>query len=38
MSSKQPELVKLVMARPLLSAGMVAKTLKVTPPEAKRIV
>jgi hypothetical protein len=30
-SSKLPELVELVMARPLVSAGMVAKTLDVTP-------
>jgi hypothetical protein len=37
-SSKLPELVELVMARPLVSAGMVAKTLKVTPQAARRIV
>ncbi|NNH41875.1 RHE_PE00001 family protein [Rhizobium laguerreae] len=37
-SSKLPELVELVMARPLLSAGMVAKTLEVTPQAARRIV
>ncbi|WP_234689185.1 RHE_PE00001 family protein [Allorhizobium ampelinum] len=37
-SSKLPELVELVMARPLLSAGMVAKTLDVTPQAARRIV
>ena len=33
-----PELVELVMARPLISAGMVAKTLEVTPQGARRIV
>ncbi|WP_164598847.1 RHE_PE00001 family protein [Rhizobium ruizarguesonis] len=37
-SSKLPELVELVMARPLVSAGMVAKTLEVTPQAARRIV
>lgn len=37
-SSKLPELVDLVMARPLISAGMVAKTLSVTPQAAQRIV
>ncbi len=37
-SSKLPELVDLVMAKPLVSAGMVAKTLKVTPQAARRIV
>ncbi len=37
-SSKLPELVELVMARPLISAGMVAKTLEVTPQGARRIV
>ncbi|MDG3580726.1 RHE_PE00001 family protein [Rhizobium sp. YJ-22] len=37
-SSRLPELVELVMARPLISAGMVAKTLKVTPQGARRIV
>ncbi len=37
-SSKVPELVELVMARPLVSAGMVAKTLDVTPQAARRIV
>lgn len=37
-SSKLPELVKLVMARPLISVGMVAKTLEVTPQGARRIV
>lgn len=37
-SSKLPELVELVMARPLVSAGMVAKTFVVTPQAARRIV
>ncbi|WP_376743792.1 RHE_PE00001 family protein [Ensifer canadensis] len=37
-SSKLPELVELVMAKPLVSAGMVAKTLEVTPQTARRIV
>jgi hypothetical protein len=37
-SSKMPELVELVMAKPLVSAGMVAKTLGVTPQAARRIV
>ncbi len=37
-SSRLPELVELVMARPLISAGMVAKTLEVTPQGALRIV
>ncbi|MDF0663967.1 MULTISPECIES: RHE_PE00001 family protein [unclassified Rhizobium] len=37
-SSKLPELVELVMARPLVSAKMVAKTLDVTPQAARRIV
>ena len=37
-SSKLPELVELVMAKPLISAGMVAKTLDVTPQAARRIV
>ncbi len=37
-SSKLPELVDLVMAKPLVSAGMVAKTLDVTPQGARRIV
>ncbi|QCL97654.1 RHE_PE00001 family protein [Agrobacterium tumefaciens] len=37
-SSKLPELVELVMAKPLVSAGMVAKTLQVTPQAARRIV
>ncbi|MBD9561069.1 RHE_PE00001 family protein [Ensifer sp. ENS03] len=37
-SSKLPELVELVMAKPLVSAGMVVKTLEVTPQAARRIV
>ncbi|TBH50326.1 DUF1612 domain-containing protein, partial (plasmid) [Rhizobium leguminosarum] len=37
-SSKLPELIDLVMATPLVSAGMVAKTLDVTPQAARRIV
>ncbi len=37
-SSKLPELVELVMAKPLVSAGMVAKTLEVTRQAARRIV
>ncbi|WCK05711.1 RHE_PE00001 family protein [Agrobacterium tumefaciens] len=37
-SSKLPELVELVMAKPLVSAGLVAKTLEVTPQAARRIV
>ncbi|KAA3498018.1 DUF1612 domain-containing protein [Rhizobium rhizogenes] len=37
-SSKLPELVELVLSRPLVSAGMVAKTLEVTPQAARRIV
>jgi hypothetical protein len=37
-SSKLPELVELVMAKPLVSAGMVATTLEVTPQAARRIV
>ncbi|ANL38335.1 HTH DNA-binding domain-containing protein (plasmid) [Rhizobium phaseoli] len=37
-SSKLPELVNLVMAKPLVSAGIVAKTLDVTPQAARRIV
>ncbi len=37
-SSKLPELVELVMAKPLVSTGMVAKTLDVTPQAARRIV
>ncbi|TBF23439.1 DUF1612 domain-containing protein (plasmid) [Rhizobium leguminosarum] len=37
-SSKLPELVELVMAKPLVSAGMVVKALEVTPQAARRIV
>ena len=37
-SSKLPELIEMVMARPLVSAGMIAKTLDVTPQAARRIV
>ncbi|NTH53702.1 DUF1612 and helix-turn-helix domain-containing protein [Agrobacterium rhizogenes] len=37
-SSKLPELIELVMAKPLVSAKMVAKTLGVTPQAARRIV
>ncbi|MGG7539775.1 helix-turn-helix domain-containing protein, partial [Rhizobium sp. 12,4] len=37
-SSRLPQLVELVMARRLFSAGMVAKTLDVTPQAARRIV
>lgn len=37
-SSKLPELVELVMAKPLVSAGMVDKTLDVTPQAAWGIV
>ncbi|MBM7321933.1 DUF1612 and helix-turn-helix domain-containing protein [Agrobacterium sp. S2] len=37
-SSKLPELVELVIAKPLVSAGMVVKTLDVTPQAARRIV
>ncbi|ARQ60485.1 HTH DNA-binding domain-containing protein (plasmid) [Rhizobium sp. Kim5] len=37
-SSKLPELVELVMAKPLVSAWMVSKTLEVTPQAARRIV
>lgn len=37
-SSKLPELVEVVMAKPLVSAGMVAKALEVTPQAARRIV
>jgi hypothetical protein len=37
-SSKLPSLVDLVMAKPLVLAGMVAKTLDVTPQAARRIV
>ncbi|WP_018899375.1 RHE_PE00001 family protein [Rhizobium sp. 2MFCol3.1] len=37
-SSRLPELVELVMAKPLVSAGMVAETLGVTQQAARRIV
>ncbi|MCB2402252.1 RHE_PE00001 family protein [Rhizobium ruizarguesonis] len=37
-SSKLPELIDLVMARPLVSAGMIVKTIEVTPQAAVRIV
>jgi hypothetical protein len=37
-SSKLPELIELVMAKPLVSAGLIAKTLDVTPQAARRIV
>jgi len=37
-SSKLPELVELVIAKPLVSAGMVAKALAVTPQAARRII
>lgn len=37
-SSKLPELIELVMAKPLVSAGMIAKTLDVTPQTARRNV
>ena len=37
-SSRLPELVELVMAKPMVSATMVAKTLDVTPQAARRIV
>lgn len=37
-SSKLPALIELVMARPLVSAGMVAERLAVTPQAARRIV
>ncbi len=38
MSSKLPELVELAISKPHVSAGMVAKTLDVTPQAARRIV
>ncbi len=38
MSSKLPDLIELVIARPLVSAGMIAKALAVTPQAARRIV
>lgn len=37
-SSKLPEMIELVMAKPLVSAGMIAKELAVTPRAALRIV
>ncbi|MBY2925853.1 RHE_PE00001 family protein [Rhizobium leguminosarum] len=37
-SSRLPELVELVMAKPLVSAKMIAKRLEVTPQAARRIV
>jgi hypothetical protein len=37
-SSKLPQLIELVLSRPLISAGMVAKTLEVTPQAARRMV
>ena len=37
-TSKLPELVELVMSRPLVSTGMVAKAIDVTPQAAVRIV
>lgn len=37
-TSKLPELIELVMSRPLVSAGMIAKELAVTPRAALRIV
>jgi predicted transcriptional regulator len=37
-SSRLPELIELIMARPLVSAGIVAKRLEVTPQAARRIV
>ncbi|MEZ0000753.1 RHE_PE00001 family protein [Sinorhizobium fredii] len=37
-SSKLPALIDLVIAKPLVSAGMIAKTLEVTPQAALRIV
>ena len=37
-SSKLPELIELIMAKPLVSAGMIAKELGVTPRAALRIV
>ncbi|UVC12654.1 DUF1612 and helix-turn-helix domain-containing protein (plasmid) [Rhizobium sp. TH2] len=37
-SSKLPELIELAMARPLVSAGMIAEALGVTPRAALRIV
>ena len=37
-SSKLPELIELVLARPLVSASMIAEALDVTPQAARRIV
>ncbi len=37
-SSKLPELIELIIAKPLVSAGMGVKTLEVTPQVARRIV
>jgi Protein of unknown function (DUF1612)/HTH DNA binding domain len=37
-SSRLPDLIDLVMSQPLVSAGMVAETLGVTPQAARRIV
>ncbi|MBY5570520.1 DUF1612 and helix-turn-helix domain-containing protein [Rhizobium leguminosarum] len=37
-SSRLPELIELVMAKPLVSAKMVAETLEMTPQAARRIV
>ncbi|ARQ13117.1 HTH DNA-binding domain-containing protein (plasmid) [Rhizobium etli] len=37
-SSRLPDLVELVLAKPLVSTGMVANTLDVTPQAARRIV
>ena len=37
-SSKLPELIELVTARPLVSAAMIAESLAVTPRAALRIV
>jgi Protein of unknown function (DUF1612)/HTH DNA binding domain len=37
-SSRLPDLIDLVMSQPLVSAGMVAETLSVTPQAARRIV
>ncbi|APO70549.1 HTH DNA-binding domain-containing protein (plasmid) [Rhizobium gallicum] len=37
-SSKLPQLIELVMSRPLLSTGMVAKAIDVTPQTAVRML
>lgn len=37
-TSKLPELIELVMSRPLVSAGMIVKAVGVTPQAAVRIV